>query len=111
MNSWKILSCNVNGLGTSSKRRKLFEYVIKKADIILIQESHSTSDTVNIWRQEWKECGGGDNIFFSHGTSKSKGVVILVNSSLDFIREKVISDDQGRILIVKGCIQGKHYLI
>ena len=38
---------------------------------------------------------------FSHGTNHSKGVMILINPSLDCKIEKVITDKNGRFIIQK----------
>ena len=40
-------------------------------------------------------------MFFSHGTSHSKGVMILINPLLDLKVEKCISDQKGRFIILK----------
>ena len=40
-------------------------------------------------------------MFFSDGTSHSKGVMILINPSLDLKVEKRISDQRGRFIILK----------
>ena len=40
-------------------------------------------------------------MFFSHGRSHSKGVMILINPSLDLKVEKCISDQRGRFIILK----------
>ena len=40
-------------------------------------------------------------MFFSHGTSHSKGVMILINPSLDLKVEKCISDQKWRFIILK----------
>ena len=38
---------------------------------------------------------------FSHGTNHSKGVMILINPSLDSKIEKIITDQNGRFIIQK----------
>ena len=40
-------------------------------------------------------------MFFSHGTNHSKGVMILINPSLECKIERVISDKNGRFIILK----------
>ena len=40
-------------------------------------------------------------MFFSHGTNHSKGTMILINPSLDCKIERVISDKNGRFIILK----------
>ena len=67
----KFLSNNVNGLKSSKKRNKMFEYFRDKVsnnEIIFLQETHSTEDALNKW---WDGFQG--QIFFSHGTTNSCG--------------------------------------
>ena len=48
----KFLSNNVNGLKSSKKRNKMFEYFRDKVsnnEIIFLQETHSTEDALNKW--------------------------------------------------------------
>ena len=40
-------------------------------------------------------------MFFSHGTNHSKGTMTLINPSLDCKIERVISDKNGRFIILK----------
>ena len=40
-------------------------------------------------------------MFFSHGTNHSRGVMILINPSLECKIERVISDKNGRFIILK----------
>lgn len=72
-------SLNVRGLKNNIKRMELvtwrpfFLYCKKvKANLILLQETHSNKDDEKFWKQQW-----GDNILYSHGTSHSAGVMIL----------------------------------
>ena len=68
------LSNNVNGPLSSKKRIKIFEYFKDKVGnngIVFLQETHSPEDTFNEWRDNFK-----GQIFFSHGTKSSCGVMI-----------------------------------
>jgi exonuclease III len=67
----KIVSLNVRGLANLKKRRSIFNWCKRSyTDLILLQETHSTSDVETQWRHEW-----GGNIYFSHGTH-NRGVYI-----------------------------------
>ncbi len=68
----KILSNNVKGLQNEGKRRKLFHYFNTSTDanIIMLQETHSTPANEDYWRAEW-----GGIIKFCHGTSKAGAYV------------------------------------
>ena len=92
----KCLSINIRGLNTSIKRRSIFRWIHNQnAQFIFLQETHSTKLTVDTWSAEW-----GGKAFFSHGTSNSKGVMILINPKLDCKIEKCISDKSGRYIIL-----------
>lgn len=69
---------NVNGIQGYLKRRKIFG-ILKdhKIDIALLQECHSTPENELVWQNEF-----GGNIFFSHGSSESRGVAILFRRGL-----------------------------
>ena len=68
-----FLSNNVNGLNSSKKRIKMFEYLKKIANngTLFLQETHSSNDTVINWRDDFK-----GELFFSNGTTNSCGVII-----------------------------------
>lgn len=66
-------SLNVRGLKNNIKRKAIFLFCKEiKANLILLQETHSNKDDEKFWKQQW-----GDNILYSHGTSHSAGVMIL----------------------------------
>ena len=47
----------------------------------------------------------------STGTNHSKGVITLINPSVDFKVEKCIPDKQGRFIILKVVIDGKAFVL
>ncbi len=60
--------------------------------------------------KKWKnECGR--HIIFSHGTSASKGVAILFPEKLESKILEKYSDSEGRLLIVKFCIEKTIYIL
>ena len=92
----KCLSINIRGLNKSIKRRSVFRWIHNQnAQFIFLQETHSTQINTDFWTAEW-----GGKIFFSHGTSNSKGVMILINPKLDCKIENCISDRRGRYIIL-----------
>ena len=102
----KCLSLNVRGLNKSIKRRSIFRWLHKqKLHIIFLQESYSSKDLESIWEKEW-----GEKAFFSHGTNRSKGVITLINPSVDFKVEKCIPDTQGRFIILKVVFEEKAFV-
>lgn len=101
MHNYKLefVSLNVNGLGENKKRRVLFEWFKNSkhlANITFLQETHSSKNIEGVWKSEW----GGD-IYFSHGTTNSKGVAILFEKDFEYKLIEEICDDAGRYLVLK----------
>ena len=78
-----------------------------KGEIILLQETHTTVNVV----KEFERIAKGATLKFSHGTSGARGVLIYVSASLEFEEIKTITDDEGRLIIMKCKIQGQTFLI
>ena len=96
------VSYNVRGLRDNKKRRKLFLYFQNhKYDFILLQETHSTVIDIITWKKEW----GGD-IYFSHGSRHSKGVMILTKPSTNDVVNSVVEDPNGRYVILNMNVNG-----
>ena len=91
--SVSIVSANVRGLGNATKRHSIFNYYRKRCNILCLQETHSTKESIEFWRNEW----GGD-IYTSHGESDSRGVAILINPQYDISVENIQQDQDGRVL-------------
>ena len=81
---YKIISLNVMGLNGSRKRRQVFRWLHQqKSEIIFLQETYSSLDTIGRWGTEW-----GDKTVSSHGSSHSRGVMIHFKPRLDVNIEK-----------------------
>ena len=105
--NFKLLSLNARGIRSFDKRKTIFNWLCKSgADICFLQETYSSKEVENIWRKQWK----GD-MFFSHGSSHSRGVLILVRERLDFKLLSSKVDDQGRYILVHAMIQDTPFLL
>ena len=97
----KVISCNVNGIRDPIKRKTLFSFFKNtKADIVLLQETHSCSNTMDKWTTEWE----GDAIWNS-GTTFQCGVAILLRQQDGIIDIK--ADTHGRILKANVTLHGR----
>ena len=106
--SIKILSLNVRGLGHAKKRKMMFSWCRKqKADIVLIQETHSSKRDETKWRNEW----GGQEIYFSHGTTNSLGTAILIKSGKHLEVTNTFSSSSGRYIGIQAKIDKEEYII
>ena len=89
-----IATFNVNGLRDDIKRKCIFKYLLDcNFHITLLQETHSTTSIEHIWRKEWPGYST-----WSHGSSSSKGVAVLLNPTFKggFINHEI--DESGRFL-------------
>ena len=66
------------------------------------QESYCSKDLAPVWENEW-----GGKAFFSHGTNHSKGVITLINPSVNFKVETLIPAKQARLIILKLSLEEK----
>ena len=87
---FKLLSLNVRGIRSSTKRKTLFSWLAeRKYDIVFLEETYSTIDIESVWRTQWQ-----GKLYFSHGSNHSCGVMILVGDDLDFKLNLAGSDDK-----------------
>ena len=92
--SVKIVSLNVRGIREFSKRKAIFRFCRRQqADVILLQETHSTLEVERKWKTEW-----GGNIIFSHGTNNSRGTAILFHRKFKFHLNSIVKDTLGRFV-------------
>ena len=99
----KIFSLNCNGLGDKTKRMTVLNNLKRKGPgIFMLQETHSTPELENSWIMQW----GSKKVFFSHGTSNSRGTAILVSDACDITVNNVIKDVNGRYVILDADIDG-----
>ena len=107
MTTIKLCSFNVRGLNEKKKRRDIFAYLKrKKFDICLLQETHCTKEQENIWQNEW-----GYRAYFSNCTGNSRGVIILVNNTFKYDLHSMLSDTEGRYIILECTISGQRCII
>ena len=92
-----IATYNVRGIAAYEKRRKIFKFIkTSPYDIIALQECHCTKKVEKIWRSQF-----GGQVFYSHGTSNSKGCMILIKRNIGTKIHKIIKDEvNGRYLLL-----------
>ena len=93
-------TAGIGGHSDSNKRRKLFNYLKKHS---------SPKAIVDLWTSQWG-CGKG-GIHFSHGTSNSTGVLTAFREGLDVKIEATVTDNGGRLLILKAKIQNNPVIL
>ena len=99
---YKLPSLNVRGLNSSRKRRQVFRWLHQQqSDTIFLQEAYSSPESIKRWETEW-----GGKIASSHGSSHSRGVMILFKPHLDVDLEKITADNIGRCILAETIIDG-----
>ena len=78
----------------------------QKCDAIFLQETYSTSQTIQSWENEL-----GGKIYANHGTNHSKGVAILFNPKLNFALESIQRDQNGRVIILSIVLDGNKFVL
>ena len=67
-----------------------------------MQETHSSPKIAAKWKNEW-----GAEFIFSHGSSNSRGITILIRNGFDCTIHSCIVDPCGRYIILKATIKDK----
>ena len=100
MTAINAFSVNVRGLRQKKKRVSVFDWLKRShsgdKSFVFIQETHSTVDIETEWNSDW-----GCNMFYSHGSSTSCGVLIIPPRCHDYTIDCLYKDCDGRILILK----------
>ena len=98
-----IITLNVNGLNTPTKRHRLAEWKQKQDPYICcLQETHFRPK--NTYRQKVR---GWKDIFHASGKQKKAGVAILISDKMDLKLKKIIRDKEGHYIMTKGSMKGK----
>ena len=101
------MSLNARGIRDLHKRKSIFTWIEKqKTGITFIQETYSTLEIVIDWKFQW--CG---EMFYSHGSNHSRGVLVLGNEQLQFELKNTVIDDKGRYLLLEATIQDSPFLL
>ena len=104
-----FITNNVKGIQSIKKRLKLIEYFKSKITthgILFLQETHSSSDDEQKWRDNF-----GGNTFFSHGKRNSCGVLISYIGTHNFVVNNQKTDNDGRILILDVTINDVNFVL
>ena len=97
----------MRGLNIKEKRKEIFYSLRDKAEIICLQETHSTLEVEKEWSSQW----GKGRTIFSHGTSRARGVLLHVKDCSGIQVKESIVDEHGRFLIVQIESEGVKFCI
>ena len=99
-----ILSLNVRGIREKKKRINIFSWVrnhVSDQSVIMLQETHSTKDLESSWSSQL-QC---EKVYYSHGESNARGVLIAFQNDLDVTIKQKVCDENGRFIVLKCIIQ------
>ena len=100
MPEYNLLSLNVRGLRNKAKRKQIFEWLKRCHNggncFVFLQETHSSKMDEDAWQEEW-----GSKIIFGHGSTNSRGVVIMFPMHFNFDSIRIVSNIDGRKLCVE----------
>ena len=105
--NFRVSAQNVNGFGQIKKRDKIILRHRALGDILFFQETFTTQENVDELEKKYHK----DKIFYSHGTNRSCGVMIMFKGSLDVDIKKVHRDKNGRLLLITCEIEGINFLL
>lgn len=102
-----LVSWNVHGVRSQAKKLKILDYVTKlKADILLLQETHLLKTEENsLIDSNYNQC------YSSSFNSRQRGVSILVHKRVQFTLTNMLTDPEGRFIIIQATICKKLYTI
>lgn len=104
----KYISLNVRGISNFRKRRSIFHWCrSQNANLIFLQETHSTVEQESQWKKEW----GVNKMFFAHGSHNSRGVAILIKKGTDIQVKQSVIDPLGRFVILEAEVGDKKLVI
>ena len=98
-----IITLNVNGLNSPTKRQRMAEWIQKQDPYIsCLKEIHlKTRDTYRLKVKGWKK------IFLENRDKKKAGVAILISYKIEFKIKTVKRDKEGHYIMIKASIQGE----
>lgn len=102
MDKFLVSSLNINGCRDDFKRAQFFNFIeFKKANFILLQETHSDSSNEAHWLSEWK-----GKAILSHGSNVSAGLAVLFSPGLGVDVVSVEEVVQGSLLKIELKLNG-----
>ena len=103
LNTIKVISWNVNGVSNKVKRYKIISH-LRSLDcgIGMLQETHVNQIESLKLKQRWV-----GQVYSSPGNGASRGTSILISKKVSFQATDIITDKNGRYIIVSGVLQHK----
>ena len=96
-NSFSLISLNINGLNSPTKRYRLIDWLHKQDPIFwCLQETHLRENDRHYLRLKgWK------TNFQANGPKNQAGVGILISNKIDFQPKVIKKDKEGSFILIK----------
>ncbi len=95
-----FISWNIKGLNNLAKWSKIFSHLKSlKPDVIFVQETD-----LNIYSQKRLSCRWIGQLYHSCFNYKARGTAVLIGKGIAFEHSEVISDANGRYIVVVGML-------
>ena len=78
----------------------------KYYNIVCLQETHSTKKVEKVWKSQW-----GSQVLYSHGTSNSRGCMILIKKGLKTKIHNLGADKEGRYILVDRSVKDYRFCL
>lgn len=100
MNNIRFISWNVKGANQPTKINKIISHLQDlKGDIVFMQETHlPTGQIMRLKRSRFSE------VYHSKFSARARGAAILIQNNIPFEADDVITDLNGRFVIVSGTL-------
>lgn len=99
----RFTSLNTGGMNSALKRTKVMTYIKNlNIDVVLLQETHLQKTDHRKLSRPWI-----GHIFHSQFSNKTRGTAILIKKNAQFVSTNVLSDTEGRYIIVAGMLYQK----
>ena len=105
--SYDIVTWNVRGLGSPTKRQKIHTYLNRrKAQIVCLQETHLAKGEAVKLQRRWR-----GQIFATESSAFARGALIWIRAGVPFEVTSSRIDKEGRWVLVHGRLDGQEVLI
>ena len=98
-NFYVIIHGHILGASSVLSKNLLSRLHLQRSDIIFLQETYSSTESIKRWEAEW-----GGKVVASHGTTHSKGVMVLFKPNLNVTINKTLADKNERYILAETAI-------
>ena len=100
---YKILSWNVRGMNSMTKRYKILSQLNRRGvHIALLQETHITLKEGQALQKRWR-----GQLYYTTYSAFARGTLIWVRHGVPFLQQSSLVDPEGRYVAISGQLAGR----